>query len=338
MEKRISLKDVAKQANVSVASVSRYMNNPMMLRKSTRERIRQVMEHMDYIPNKLAASLRTKKTQTIALIIPGLSSNLYYVDVCDAIHSSIASIGYCDNLYVTNGDNELLHYYLKELPSGQCDGVIVCHLDNDPETVAILEETQKVVPLVLLTATPDRKQFNNVVIDVFGGEKKATEYLIRLGKKRIAFASGPDSTANREKLKGYKAGLKAFDMDVNNDYIVHGPSNNFLCGYYAMQKFMELPELPDSIVCATDDIAIGCLKQCRTNGIRVPEDIAIIGFNGIELLDTYRPSISSVYQPMKDVADALVELLMDNINNGGERKQTRIFHCDLIARESTSSK
>lgn len=338
MKQILKLKDVARQAKVSVASVSRYVNNPMMLREGTREKIRQVMEHMDYMPNKLAAGLRTKKTQTIALIIPGLSANLYYVDMCNAIHSSIASIGYYDNLYVTNGDKELLCRYLKEVPSRQCDGVIVCHLDDDPEIITLLEEAQKVVPLVLLTAIPNRMQFNNVVIDVFGGEKIATEYLIGLGRKRIAFASGPHNIANQEKLNGYKAGLTASGMKVNPDYIVHGPSNNFHCGYFAMKKFMELKELPDGIVCATDDVAIGCLRKCQHHGIRIPEDIALIGFNGIELLDTYRPSISSIRQPMQAVADALVTLLMDNISYGTERKQMRLFHCDLMPRESTGGR
>lgn len=335
MHKIVKLKDVAKQANVSVASVSRYINNPMMLRECTREKIKQVLEHMDYVPNKLAASLRTKRTQTIALIIPGLSANLYYVDMCNAIHTSIANMGYYDNLYVTNGNNELLRLYLKELPSSRCDGVIVCHLDDDPEILALLEETQKVVPLVLLTAKPDRKQFNNVAIDVYGGVKKATEYLIGLGRKRIGFVSGPENTANIEKLNGYKEGLMSSGMAIDDKYIVCGLSNNFYCGYYAMQKYMELMELPDGIVCATDDIAIGCLKQCQNFEIKIPDDIALIGFNGIELLNTYSPSISSICQPMQAVANALVSLLMDNIKYGNENKQMRLLHCDLLPREST---
>ena len=337
MSQNIKLKDVAGLANVSVASVSRYLNNPMILREETRVKIQKALQQTDYTPNRVAAGLRTKKTHTIALIIPGLS-NLYYVDMCSAVHDSVSSRDYCVNLYMTEGNNDLLLRYLNELPSRLYDGAIICHLDDDDVTLGVLESVQRSMPMVLLTASPDRMQFNNVIVDVFDGVKKATEHLIEIGKNQIAFVAGSDTVANAEKIKGFKAGLLGAGIEIDPNMIINSQSNNFMGGYFAMRKFMESGTLPDGIVCATDDIAIGCLKQCHNNKLKLPEDIAIIGFNGIALLDTYQPSISSVYQPMQAIANALSTILFESINSGSSRKQTRLFSCELIQRESTTPK
>jgi len=330
------IKDVAKLAGVSIASVSRYLNSPELLKKETAEAIRKAIETLDYRPSPLAASMRTRKTNTIAFVIPSLT-NLYYVDMHTYMHKECKERGYILNLYTTEYDDKALVQYLNDIPTRQYDGVIISHLDEEHVT-GVLNEVQEKIPLVLITADPNKTQFTHVFIDAMDGIFKATNHLIELGKKRIAFAGGGESShiSSKEKYKGFKLAMERANLAIEPGYVFTGMKNHFHTGFMAARQFITQPVVPDAIVCSTDDVAMGCIKYLLMNGYRVPDDVAVIGFNGISIVDSFEPAISTVVQPMEMMVKSAIELLLETIKNKNrKRKKKAAFTSTLKIGTST---
>jgi LacI family repressor for deo operon, udp, cdd, tsx, nupC, and nupG len=328
------IKEVARLAQVSAASVSRYLNTPHLLSAETKIRIEKAIEELEYVPSQIATSMRTKKTKNLALIIPSIS-NMYYADLYAAIRNIILNKGYMVDLYTTERDPQTLVKYLKEIPHRQFDGVIIGYLD-EPELTPELEIAQEKFPLVLITSDPKREKFNNVFYDAKDGIFKATNHLIQIGRKNIAFVSGRRETiVAQEKYSGYAMAMMKAGLEIKPEYVHFGESNHFRTGFMAVREFVNLPVMPDGIVCIIDDIAIGCIKYLLTNGYKVPQDVSVIGFNGMEILETFEPSISTIQQPVQAIAESAVELLIGNIDYPRSRKRQYIYTGTLVTRNST---
>lgn len=332
----ITIQDIAKEAHVSVSSVSRYLNSPGMLRPEMQERIREVIERYNYRPSNLAVSMRTRQTRNIALIIPSLT-NLYYLDLYGMIRSVILQRGYTVSLYTTEKNEESLKKCLDQLPQQHYDGVILAFLD-EASTQRMLLRTQKKIPMVLITSDPSQEQINNIFLDARDAMYKAATHLISLGRRRLAFVGGAaDSVIAAEKYKGFLDALRENDLMSESQNLFNGVKQHFSTGIDAIDAFHAQGIAPNGIVCTTDDIGIGCIKQLLHYQVDIPGETAIVAMNNISMLQSYEPELTTIAQPLDQIAEAAVNLLLKNIQNRDAEKRRIVFQGHLIVRSSTVS-
>jgi Transcriptional regulators len=331
----VRIKDVAKFGNVSVSSVSRFLNAPETLRPETFRKVKEAIEALHYSPSPIARSLRTKSTDTIALIIPSLK-NMYYIDLYSELYDMASTAGYTVNLLSTNGDHDVLRKYLHELPIQNVDGIMVCYLDDDESMLDDFRNAQKHTPLVLITSMQNRQEFNSIFLDVEEGEMRATQHMIDMGCENLAFVGGKRIGSTIVKQRGFESVLSKNGLKISPEFYFFD-RNYFATGFKAVRHFLSLDRQPDGIVCATDDIAIGCVKYLLRSGFKIPGDIKVVGHNGISLIDAIEPSISSLSHPVKDIVEEAMRLLRKQIDHPDARQQQVILYTTLVVNTSTDA-
>ncbi|NLK89766.1 MAG: LacI family transcriptional regulator [Clostridiaceae bacterium] len=329
------IKDVANLAGVSVATVSKYLNQPENVREINRTKIAKAIQDLNYKPSSLARSMRTKRTNLIAIIVPEIT-NFYYSEVFNAVRVASAERGYTPILYTTEESVDILREYLNDITSLGADGIIFCFLDEDG-IIDELKDVQNNIPVVLMSWDVNNTYFNSVVVDVYDGIFRATKYLIEQGHTHIAYVGGPaDSRISKEKYKGYKNALIGASIEIYPEYNMSG-KYRFQTGYRCAREFMCLETPPTAIVAANDVLAVGCVKYLASNGINVPEDCAVIGFDGINLALLYQPSITTMEQPIDKMGMEAVNLLVSKIDAPTTKNKQIIFKTTLSERTTTNS-
>jgi len=326
------IKDVAKLAGVSVGTVSKYLNNQGNLKEETRKKVEYAINKLQYRPSPVARSMRTGKTNTIAIIAPDIT-NPFFAEIYNSIRQCAAQNGYVSILYTTSDDPKLLKDYLANISIKQADGIILCFVDDDEDVAQFMEEVQKSIPIVMLSWDFNNTKFNCVSVDVFEGAMKATNHLISLGHRRIAYVGGNDRVSV-EKHNGFVKALKGAGLEPEPELEYHG-SFNLQTGFYATRKFCMLPEIPTAIFAENDILAIGCMKYLLQNNIRIPEDVAVIGFDNIKLSAMYEPSLSTISLPIVQMGEESVKLLVSVINKNNPNNKMLILKNELIVRNST---
>lgn len=326
------IKDVAQHAGVSISTVSKYFNNPNALSEPYKSRVAEAVRALDYHPNAIARSLRTKQTGSIALVVPDIT-NTYYVEVYNAIRSELTQRNIVTQLFTIEENTNILRDLLGRLTPAQVDGIIVCFLDED-SIIGTLTEAQSNIPITLLSwdaASP----FNSVVIDLHSAIRDVTNYLIGLGHVRIAYASGPQgSRISNEKINGYYQAMNMHGLPIPDGYI-HEGVYTFQNGYLAAQQFMRTSAPPTAIVCANDMIAVGCCKYLISEHYRIPQDVAVTGMDGTQLSLIYDPPITTMAEPIKEMCHEAVTLLLYKIEHPSSKNKTCLLRTKLEIRRST---
>ncbi len=328
------IKDVANLAGVSISTVSKYFNNPAGLSEEYRIRVSNAVNELNFSPNALARGLRTKRTNTIALVVPDIT-NSFYVDVYNGIRSAAMATGYTTQLYTTEENTDILSKLLSRFSPAKTDGVILCFLDED-EIVAQLSAIQSTTPIALMSWDVNN-EFASVVLNLHSTLYRATKHLIGLGHTRIAYVNGPNnSRISKEKLSGYLKAMSDHGLRVPDDYLYSG-NYLFRTGYQATKQFMMSDEPPTGIVTANDVLAIGCCKYLRSHGYKIPADVSIVGMDGIQLAHLYDPSITTMATPVAQMCTEVVDLLLNKIEHPGSKNGQRIFDTKLIIGRSTDA-
>jgi len=328
------IRDVAKKAGVAISTVSKYLNKPEELTEEYRIRVGNAIKELNYKPNLLARSMRTNKTNFIALIVPDME-NAFYSEIYNSVRIAAYKTEYTPILYTTDENLDLLNAYIDNVSGQHADGLILCFLDED-EIMDRFEEVQHRIPITLLSWDLENTKFNSIIIHLFDLIYQATRHIINAGKKRIAYLNGPDgSRISKEKYSGFETAMQEAGLDIREEYLDSG-KYRFQTGYKTAMRFMQLPEKPEAIVCANDVLAIGCVKYLTHNGYRVPEDVAVIGIDGIQLGNLYDPSISTVAMPIPEIGEAVVDMLINKIEKPGSRNRQIVFNSKLIVRRSTN--
>lgn len=328
------IKDVAKLAEVSVGAVSKYLNNPERMREDTKQKIQAAIEKLQYTPSLLARSMRTGRTNTIAVIAPDIT-NPFFAEVYNAIRLESVSNGYIPILYTTEDDVGTLKKYLEDIPVHQIDGIILCFVEEDELIKNLIEKIQTRIPIVLFSWDINNTKFNSICIDVFEGIYASTTHLIRLGHKNIAYVGGNKSNKiSREKHKGHISALQNAGLKAG---CFHSGDFNLQTGYLAAVKFLMQSEVPTAIVAENDIIAIGCMKYLLQKGTKIPDDLAIIGFDNIALSSMYEPSLSTISLPIAEMAEEAMKLLVSllNTSNSNMKGKVVIMKNELVVRNST---
>ncbi|XJZ27965.1 LacI family DNA-binding transcriptional regulator [Bacillota bacterium Lsc_1132] len=326
----VRIVDVAKKANVSTATVSRVLSRPGAVKEATTEKVLKAIEDLNYQPNVLARQLRRLETNTILVVVPDIT-NPFFSNVLRGIQSVAVDNGYQVLLGDTCNDVELENGYLDILQQKKADGMVLLTARTGVKAV---KEAAQSYPVVLACEYIEGSGIPTVSIDNISGARKATEYLIDLGHTRIGCITGPlNVVLGRDRLKGFYQAMAQRSIEVEPVLIQEGDFT-FESGFNLMMKFLALGELPTAIFAANDEMAMGAIKAIKTKGMKVPEDISIIGFDDVKFSAIFEPGITTIAQPAFEIGTNAMELLLKLINKEELQRDQIILDDQLIIRES----
>jgi LacI family transcriptional regulator len=331
---KVTIRDVAREAGVSVATVSRYLNNNTFISEDKEKKIQEVMERLHFIPNEIARSLAMKKTNTIALIIPDIT-NPFFPGLVVAIEEIAKQKGY--SLILVNSPENDLHDvgFWRSFQNRYIDGLMLASFEFNEVILQEIESLQ--IPYVRIDRAADSASTNSIGVDHYHGAKLAVDHLVEIGCKKIAHISGPMSFLPAiHRLKGFIDGVKKH-YSGEEALVVEGDFTLDSGRKLTESLITEYPSI-DGIFLANDLMAIGALKAIKSMGINVPKDIAIIGYDGIELTEMVEPEISTIEQPIYNIGVAATNTLIQLIEMGHHHEDNAIqqnLEVRLIKREST---
>ena len=330
-----SVKDVAAAAGVSLGTVSNVLNRPDRVSPQTRERVQQAMADLGFVRNESARQLRAGTSRTLAYVMLD-ASNPFFTDVAQGIEAAAEGAGL--SLVLCNSGNleQRERSHLALLEQQRVQGVLVTPVD--PETSALEELSRRGTPVVVVDRTRTDKRFCTVAVDDVLGGRLAAEHLIDRGHRRIAFIGGPDSLGQvRDRRRGAEAAWAAAGLPAEDLVEITTTSLTVAEGREAGQRLAGLParRRPTAAFCANDLVALGLLQQAIGSGLRVPGQLAIVGYDDIEFAAAAAVPLTSVRQPRQGLGRAAAELVLDEATNPEHEHQQVLFTPELVARAST---
>lgn len=326
-----TIKEVAHRAGVGIGTVSRVLNEAEAVSPATRARVQQAIAELNYHPSHAARQLVTARTQTIGVILPFLTRP-FYINVLQGIESKVAATPYHLNIFsVENGPRR--SYYFDEMPyRGRVDGLIVVSLPLTDTEVARLHAIK--LPTVLVDGF--HPALPTITMQNVAGARTAVEYLLSRGHSRIAFISGPVEadlgfTVNRDRLQGYLAALRAYNVTPQSAYQLAGEDTH-ADGGRMTNILLDLPTPPTAIFACSDVHALGVLQAVQARGLRVPDDVAVVGYDDIELAAYF--GLTTVRQPMAEMGRRGLELLLQAVEEPGGEPVHHCFTASLIIRHT----
>lgn len=349
----LTQKEIVDRLNISRGTLHRVLNDSPKVKASTRERVLRELEKMNYVPNMLAQGLKTRTTRTIGLVGPA-SLRLSNIDKLNALYQVARRKGYSITLGYSNGTAEEDEECVRRLRARMVDGFIVLGRGLK-ETVPLYQGLiDQGIPLVTLYPLPGLNA-DCVYVDTAGAFKRITQHLIGLGHEKIGLLindSRSEYSLNRE--RGFRAALKEADLSLNENWVVRAcvegqgqehdeaaevriwSVSDYEVGYVGMCRILERKNRPSAVLCLSDEAAIGALKAADELGCRVPEDIAVVGYNDDTCARFARVPLTTMHQPDKLVGERAVELLLRRIESQDEPWEPSLYPIEpeLIIRKS----
>ena len=338
---KVTISDVAREAEVSIATVSRVLNGNYPVKESTREKVQKVIDRLQFEPNVLARGLINQRSNTIGVIVPSIT-NLFFPTVVKAIERKLRHQGYSIYLCDTDGEPEKEISYVKSLASRQVDGMIVIDPTVDNMKNGYFEEQSKKIPLVFINGYSKGIECNFVLNDEETGATQAMRHLFSLGHQSIAFMRGKDSYSYdlKQDIYTHMMGERGLDQVINIINVGEGNTEHTVDQAMVETEmlFTKSPEVTAIFAC-NDIMALGVINACKRVGKQVPEQVSVVGFDNIALSALIEPKLTTVDQNMYGLgthaADMLIEVINQTITkqkNHGTRKV--ILNTTLIERES----
>ncbi|MBV7505301.1 LacI family transcriptional regulator [Bacillus sp. sid0103] len=341
MKHNVTVYDIAKEAEVSVSTVSRVLNGTAPVKESTREKIMALINKYQFQPNALARSLTKKETKMIGVILPDIT-NPFFPEVFWGVENEANSKGYTFFLCNTSGQPELESQSLTILREKQVDGIIFMggriNLSNCSQELAKeVEDIAKKIPIVLVNGNLPSSSLHRVIINEGKGAEMLTQHLIDLGHNEIAFFGGYDYVSTTtQKVKAFKKMMKANGFKVPNEWVLYGDFT-MDAGKKMMAEILKREKRPTAIFCVNDVTAVGAVKVAVEAGLKIPEDMAIVGFDDTILASTVIPELTTVSQKSLELGKNAVNVLHKLINNEKVKKLT-VIEPELVIRNSTLPK
>ncbi|TRW28581.1 LacI family transcriptional regulator [Criibacterium bergeronii] len=337
---KITIRDVAKKCNVSVSTVSRAINNQDDINPETKNKILSAIDELGYIPNSNARSLKITESNVIAVLIKGLS-NPFYLPMFSIIESKINSNGYTFSFYKIEENEDEISVALKLINEEKLKGIIFLggfFVQNE-------EKLKKIkVPFVISTILNKDIIMPNcafIGVDDFEESKKIVNYLISLGHKKIAFVGSrkDDKSIGMLRKNGYIAALKDNKLPVVDNLIFFADKNvnpyNFEYGYDIIENILKINKDFTAIYAISDSIAIGITKKLLEIGYKIPDNFSIVGFDGLRINRFITPSITTIKQPIEEIASSACDVLFDMIQNGNNKQKIIKFDGELWVGQTT---
>lgn len=328
---RASIKDVAREAGVSIATVSRVINDINIVNEDTKKKVKDVIDRLGYRPNIVARSLKTQKTSTIGIVIPDIS-NQFYPEIVRGAEDVANIYNYNIILCNTDLDPEKEKEYVMVLKEKMVDGVLYMSNSLEKNIVELLREYE--IPTVLVETIDKEKSLPSVTIDNEKAAFDAVQYLIDKGNKKIAFVGMHQDAVNAcaYRFFGYKDALGKNNIEFNSSIVSFG-GLKALDGYEGILKIIKNNSI-DSVFCASDEIAMGVINALRDKGIKVPEQIDIIGFDDIYAASIFYPKLTTVSQPTYDMGSVGMRMLIKAINKKTIDEEHFVLPYRIIERDS----
>lgn len=326
----ITIKDIAKLANVSHTTVSRALNDSPLINEKTKIKIKTIAEKMNYVPNYSAKSLVLDKSHTIGLffssISKGTSSNFFH----QTVRGVNSAIGETYNLVVRGIDD---YKDFSAINSKRFDGIILMS-QSDNDNAFIYHLWQNHIPVIVLNREIEGNSLINILSYDEEGAFNATTYLIENGHKDIAIIEGKEEfKSSKNRKDGFIKALIKNDIKVNIDYIVRG-DYEVKGGYEAMKKLLALSNPPTAVFCSNDDMAIGAIKSIYEKGLKIPSDISIIGFDNIDFAKYATPALTTIKRSMEEISIIGAKKIIEVIDKKQYSGEKIYIKTELVERES----
>ncbi|GIJ51461.1 LacI family transcriptional regulator [Virgisporangium aliadipatigenens] len=335
-----TIRELARRSGVSVATVSRVLNTPEVVSPDTRERVLRIAAETGYMRNESARTLATKKSNLIGLVWdtdhrqPGWR-HPFFQEILVALKSALSSHG-LHLLMLANpsdADDGMRDQHIRAVRRHNLDGVVL--IDNgshDPALLALAEDAVPCVSIDLAVAGPGTTY---VTSDNEGGARAAARHLIERGHRRIATIAGPQRTApGQQRLTGFRAELDANGIALPEEYVVGGDFY-FDSGFTCMQRLLALPDPPTAVFAAGDAMAVGALRAAAAGGLRIPEDVALVGFDDIDLAALVQPALTTVAQDKPGFGTAAADALLAMLAGDPAPAAPIILPTHLVVRGTT---
>lgn len=328
---RVTIKDLAKQLNISVSTVYRALHDAPDVNAKTKQIVVDLAKQLNYEPNATAQSLVNRQSKLIGVLVPTIQSH-YFSQALSGMTDVANEAGFHIIFYQSNESQQQERAGIKSLMSCNVDGLLISvskETKNDDSLSNIS------TPVIMFDRVLNQYECTKVIVDEYEGAYKAVELLIKKGCKRIAHVAGPQNlTVCSNRLKGYQNALLEHGMEIDKRLIAQTMSfeENAL---KAIRKVMEQPQKPDGIFLVNDLSAAVALKYFHKKGIRVPNDIQVVGFNDDPVCNITHPTITSVMQPAYEVGKLAMGLLIEELVSGVSQNETYKLRTSLVVREST---
>src|SRR5262252_1331362 len=327
-----TLQDVAKAAGVAASTVSRYLNGQLKVTPATEARLRDAVATLGYVPNVQAKNLARRRSGAIGFVVPELN-NPYFGSIADHVVEDVERRGLMVLLCSTRSQAVKESSYIDLLASGAIDGMLYMgSFRSNVRLAAAIHGGQPVV--VVDEPIAGLPEVHSVVMDDYAGGYQAASYLVALGHRRIAFVSGPAELGSvTERRRGYCDALVKAGIDPETQLNLPGHFTEQF-GASALPRLLAAPEPPTAAFVASDYIALGMLSAAETHGIRVPEDLSVVGFDDIRFSQYVRPRLTTIRSPVERLAQTGVDLLFDRLAGTAGQAKTEVLPVELIVRES----
>lgn len=327
----VTIVEVARRARVSASTVSHVINGTRYVAEGTRERVLAAIDAMGYRPNALARSLRRGHSQTLGLVVPD-SANPFFAEVARELEVAAFEAGFSVILCNTGNDRERERLYVNVLAKKQVDGLLVIAAEERGDALRAIARSR--VPVVALDREPPDANVDGVLADHLTGGALATRHLIALGHRRIACIVGPNrASPSAQRAAGYRRALEEAGLPLDEALMRPGdfrPES----GWVAARALLALPQPPTAVFACNDLMALGVLRAAAERGRRVPEDLALVGYDDIELARYAVPALTTVAQPKREMARAAIRLLTRRIGDGALPPQREVLEVTMAVRQS----
>lgn len=332
--------DVAELAGVSKSTVSRVISGKGSIKPATREKVERAMAQLNYVPNQMARGIRTGRTNIIALMVSE-ASNLYYNELLYAIEAIAREHNYMVVLCNSGTDPKLAGQYISWLQQRNVDGLIYCFYCNNEISEALYRLSASSPIVFLDNPLGTHPNVSYVGADGLTDIAGVVRELVNSDARAIAFVGIEDICNNTYRFMGYKAGLSACGYDYDPALVRMVPlrealaTSHFVLGYEVAQQLMSQERKPDAIIAATDMLAIGMLRYFNEAGIDVPGTVSLVGYDNIHMSSMVTPSLSTVAQPVKEIAREAMSILLKKIEEDNNYNRTYLGKSSFICRGST---
>jgi DNA-binding LacI/PurR family transcriptional regulator len=328
----VSIKDIARAAKVSHATVSRALRDSPLVNQETADRIRQIARGMGYRPSAVARSLVTKKTNTLGVVVTSIADP-FIAEIVSGIEEMANDHGYSVFLANSNADPDREVKVVQSFHERRVDGIVVTASRVGALYLPRLAELQ--APIVLINNQHPGQFAHSVRIDNIIASREATQHLIQLGHRRIAYLGDQSGfQSDTERFTGYRQALELADLPFRPELVAHG-DGKAEGGLPAMEKLLALPQPPTAVFCYNDMSALGALRAIRARGLSVPGDVSLVGFDDLFIASYTQPMLTTIRQPKRQMGRMAMEILLKLF--AGSTAQTNLkVQGELIVRESTA--
>ncbi len=339
--KEVTIYDIADKLGLATSTVSRALKDHYSISEKTIEKVKQTAKDMGYRPNNLAASLRGKKTNTIGVLLPTVTQP-FLSSLISGIEVTAQKAGYNVIIMQSHDSYKEEVNLTKSLYSNRVSGVICSLAIETQDTSHFHIFSDNNTPLVFVDRVP--KDFNTyrVVIDNYAAGYKAAKHLIEQGCKRIAHltAGSEFGTLYSERKRGYIDALKEAGLPVDNTLIVKLGTVTYKAGEKATEELLDLPDPPDGIFAAGDILAVSTVQVAKKRGIKIPEKLAVIGFNNDPISEIIEPNISTITHPAEKMGEASAKIILDNLKalTKDKIKEITFLNTEVLERKSSKRK